>query len=268
MSLRSIQLTAVAIYGWYLLNIIIHAKYFSMLWGSDSGLGFDVRHSGLIENMVYHLSYAPQHAEIIAALHIACSACAMFSFQYVGFFRLAAWLTGWMLYYAAYYVFDSGYLLIQTFSFLLIFQRCDKSAQARDVNRLLTFALQAVLIIGYVASSAFKLSGEQWWNGTAFYYAMHLEYLTGTVLPDCWWANEIWISKCLSWGSLLYQLLFPIMIFWRRFTLLWLLMGVLFHLLTMVLFGLWGFGLAMLAAYFILLPEKWSQRLTLKAVRE
>ncbi|MFM7105494.1 MAG: hypothetical protein ACKOW8_08215, partial [Flavobacteriales bacterium] len=168
----------------------------------------------------------------------------------------------------AYYVFDSGYLLVQTFSFLLIFQRCDSSHFGWEINRFLTYALQVLLVLGYIASSAFKLSGQQWCDGTAFYYAMHLEYLTGSGLPKSWWANEIWISQCLSWGSLIYQLLFPIMIFWKRVTVLWLIIGAIFHVLTIALFGLWGFALAMLASYCILLPEKYAQRISLKAVRE
>lgn len=268
MKQRSIQLTAVAIYGWYLLNMLLHANYLDVLWGNHSWLGYDVRHSGVIENIVYHLTYAPQHAEIIIALHIVCATLAMFSFQWVGVFRWLAWLTGWMLYYAAYYVFDSGFLFVQTFSFLLIFQRTDNSHLSAGINRILSYALQAFLMVGYVASTAYKLCGEQWWDGTAFYYAMHLEYLTGSHLPDSYWANEIWISKCLSWASLLYQLLFPIMIVWKRTATTWLILGVIFHTLTMVLFGLWGFAFAMLAGYFILLPEKWSQYLSIRAIRE
>ena len=264
----SIQLTAVVIYGWYLLNMILHVGYFSMLWGGESWLGFDVRNSGLIENFIYHLSYAPHHAEVVIATHISCATVAMFTYRHVWIFRLIAWLTGWMLYYSAYYVFDSGFLVVQTFSFLLIFQRADRSELASDINRVLTYALQAMLVLGYIASSAFKLSGEQWWDGTAFYYAMHLEYLTGHELSTSGWAQELWISRCLSWCSLIYQLLFPIIVFWKRFTLPWLALGIVFHALTIVLFGLWGFAFAMMAAYCIFLPNDWSQRLTIKAVRE
>lgn len=263
-----IQLTGVAIYGWYLLNMILHIEYFSMLWGKDSWIRYDVRQSGLIENWVYHLTYAPDHANAIIAIHIVCSALGMFLFRYVGFFRLLSWLTGWLLYYSAYYVFDSGYLLIQAFSFLLIFQRTGNTRLSIGINQMLTHALQVMLVMGYIASSAFKLSGHQWWEGTAFYYALHLEYLTGSSLVNVWWANAPWVSKCLTWGSLLYQLLFPLMIYWQRYSRHWLILGIVFHLLTIVLFGLWGFAFAMLAGYCIFLPEKWAYRITLKAIHE
>lgn len=268
-STARIRLTAVFIFGWYLFNVAIHYPFINLLWGESNVFWRGSVRNGLIENLVYHLLYAPVNASRVISLHIISASISVFSFKYVGLFRFMAWLTGWMLYLPANGVFDSGMLVVQSFAFLLIFQQNGTDKLSHEINGMICWALVVILITGYIASSAFKLSGIQWWQGTAFYYSMHLEYLTGknfTFFID--FAKKLWVSKLFTWSSLLYQILFPIIIFSKRFAFKWVMIGVVFHLLTIVFFNLWGFAFAMIASYCILIPGEWAEKIGVKAIRE
>ncbi|MFM7105719.1 MAG: hypothetical protein ACKOW8_09385 [Flavobacteriales bacterium] len=264
----SLKLTAACIFGWYLFNVAFHYPYLSLLWGESNVFWRGSVRSGIVENFVYHLLYAPRNASSVISIHIISASLGIFSFRYVGLFRFIAWFSGWMLYLPAHDIFDSGMLVIQSFAFLLIFHQTGKDMLSSEINAMLRWSLIAVLIMGYVASAAFKLSGTQWWEGTAFYYSMHLEYLTGSDNPFVRLAQNIWLSKLFTWGSFLYQLLFPVIIFWKRYAVKWILLGVSFHLMTIVFYHLWGFAFAMIASYCIIIPEHWARRVKIKAVRE
>jgi hypothetical protein len=268
MKFSTLNFAAICVFGWYIFNFFFHYQFIPLLWGESNIFWRGAMHSGIVENFAYHLLYVPKDSELVLSVHLISASLGMFSFSHVWAFRFVAWLTGWMIYLSAYPVFDSGMLIIQSFAFLLIFHRTDDSDFSYSINRMIRAAMIAVLIMGYVASAAFKLYGTQWWNGSAFHYAIHLNYLTGDKISHASFFNSMMISRLFTWSSLLYQILFPLMILSQRTKKVWLVTGIIFHVCTIVFFHLWGFALAMIAAYSVIIPEEWLRKIDFTTIRE
>lgn len=263
-----IRLLAVMVFGWYLFNILLHVNYLELLWGSDAVFWRGPLPSGVVNNVLYRLSYVPSDAHWVLSIHIVSATLGMFTFSFAWIFRLLAWLTGWMLYLPVYPVFDSGMLCVQSFAFLLIFHRSNHSFFSQQVNRYLAIALTVTLAIGYLASTAYKVAGTHWLNGTAFYYACHLKFIAGSGNELGFFHSNDWISKLFTWSIMFYQFIFPIAVWFKKSSRLWLLIGVIFHLGTIFFFNLWGFAFAMLACYSVLLSDNFAANISLRAIRE
>jgi hypothetical protein len=61
----------------------------------------------------------------------------------------------------------------------------------------------------------------------------------------------------LNYGALLYQSIFPLLIWIKRIKAPLLVVGCLFHLGIAVMLNLWDFGMAMIVGYTLFLDEKW-----------
>ncbi|WP_322409903.1 HTTM domain-containing protein [Microbacterium invictum] len=115
-------------------------------------------------------------------------------------------------------------------------------------------AYQVILV--YVNSGILKLMGSEWREGSALYYAFHLDVfrvfpalsdLAGAVVP---------FVVVGSWVSVVAQIAFPVLLLWRptRYAALVVLMGM--HLSIGLLLGLWPFSLAMIALDLVFIRDR------------
>lgn len=128
------------------------------------------------------------------------------------------------------------------------------------INISIVFVRLQVAII-YLNSASAKLFVDEWSNGTALYYWLntpnlkfpdHLGFLFYPIITD-----EVWLP-ILTWGIILVEFFLFAGIFaknyYRRILLL---IGILFHFLIWILFGLFTFFLTMTAALILfLIPWK------------
>jgi hypothetical protein len=132
-------------------------------------------------------------------------------------------------------------------------------------NTVLVLCVYQILLV-YLVSSVLKLSGEEWLEGSAIYYALSLEQFH--VLPLL--SELVWQSTpgvmIATWIALWVQLLFPVLILWRpsRYVAIVLITGM--HLGIAVLLGLWPFSLAMIALDLLLVRDS-SWRKAARIVR-
>ncbi|PQZ96878.1 hypothetical protein CQ017_15960 [Arthrobacter sp. MYb224] len=104
------------------------------------------------------------------------------------------------------------------------------------------------IVIVYLISSYLKLIGENWIDGTGFFYAMNLQaYQIYPMINELLWQSSLFI-KISSWLTLIAQGGFVFFVIWRK-TRPWA-VAVLFTMhvgIAALLAGLWQFSLVMIA---------------------
>lgn len=103
------------------------------------------------------------------------------------------------------------------------------------------------IVVVYVVSGVWKLSGSAWLEGTALFYALRLEaFQVQPLLSELLWQSGLLITIA-TFVALWTQTLFPLAMLWRPTRAIALVALVLMHLGIALLLGLWSFSLAMIA---------------------
>ena len=69
--------------------------------------------------------------------------------------------------------------------------------------------------------------------------------------------DELWVAYFFSWAGMLYDILIPFLLVWKRTTYFGIVLVIVFHILTSILFPMIGmFPFIMLMAALVFLPEK------------
>ena len=122
---------------------------------------------------------------------------------------------------------------------------------AKDVLHLSAFwIIRLQLLAAYAVTGIQKLTGVHWLAGDA----MAIVATDGAYGPS-WLATVPLLAVLMNYAVLLFQLTFPIAVWWKRTRGWWMLMGVVFHLGTGLTFGILDMGLAFLVVY-----PAWSRR--------
>ncbi len=116
---------------------------------------------------------------------------------------------------------------------------------------LLLCRIQLALI--YLLSGFNKLTSEAWRSGDAIYSIANLEYLNNPALSFHF--NES-MAMVLAWGVILFELAFPVLIWFRRFRIPVLFLGVCFHIGIIFFLSLPDFGVVMILTYSLFLPSR------------
>ena len=162
---------------------------------------------------------------------------------------------------------NAGFNLLVIMLFILIFID-EKAVQTkhpklRVLNITITnFAFLAArlqVVILYFVASIYKLYGETWLNGTAFYYVLYTDTFSHPIVRD-WFIGNSFVVHFVSWFALGFQLLFPVLVWFKRTKPLMLIFGVLFHILIIIVNGIVDFGIIMLIMYLLFIPQKYFAR--------
>ena len=123
------------------------------------------------------------------------------------------------------------------------------------------------ILVVYVTSGIFKLQGEEWRNGTGFYYSLVLDvFRPFPGLSDLAWQVTLFVFVA-TFLSIWVQLLFPVFVLWRptRIVALVFLLGM--HFGIGLFLGLWPFSLAMIGLDLLFVRDRSWER-ALRWVRE
>jgi hypothetical protein len=111
--------------------------------------------------------------------------------------------------------------------------------------------IQIQLAVMYFASFCWKAKGNTWWNGTALYYALHLREVRQFPVPH--FIYQPLLLRLGSWSVLAFELLFPLLIWFRPFRKPVLVAGVVFHLCLEYCLNVPMFQWDVLASYVLFL---------------
>lgn len=121
----------------------------------------------------------------------------------------------------------------------------------KDVLNLGAFwIIRLQLLAAYAVTGIQKLTGSHWLAGDAMGIVA-----TDTAYGPAWLSSVPALAVIMNYAVLLFQLTFPMAVWWERTRGWWMLMGIVFHLSTGIAFGILDMGLAFLAVYPI-----WSRR--------
>ncbi len=242
------------VYFWFLINAMMLWGTKEYLWGAEKIFYRHGNASDFISNFFYQLIYDSHRFNLIFGLHLFGSAVGILDTKWNFVPRLIAWITGFMLYYSAIQVFNSGMLLMLSMAFFasFIYTRAQHPLRIVISNSARIAAITQLCIV-YIVATIYKLSGTQWLNGEALYYALQIDQFSSGFSKSI--ADQMWIFKILTYFGLLYQLLFPILIWIKKIRVYWLIPGLIFHLFIGAFMHLWDFALAMIFCYALFLPD-------------
>ena len=118
--------------------------------------------------------------------------------------------------------------------------------------------IQYQLAIVYLASFWWKIQGPAWRNGTALYYVINLREIRQFPLPH--FMHEMWLLRLGTWFALLFELMFPIFVWFKPFRKWIFVLGLAFHLGLEYTLNIPMFQWDMLAAYVLFVDAVWLQK--------
>lgn len=142
--------------------------------------------------------------------------------------------------------------LISIFLFLQVVFHFFKSMKNEMGMNFSIRVLQIQVCVVYLVSTLYKLYGEHWLDGSAIHHLMSNE-VYNLFYPV---KVDLWLSKIMVYSVLVYQCLFPLFIWIRKFKTVLIFVGVGIHLGIMLMMGLFFFSLVMIISYFLFMNLK------------
>ena len=230
-----------------------------LIWGEASLLKPVQQPDSLLVNATAILDHERAFALPAYYFMLAASLWCALGLRWNRALRLAVFGVSLMLYYAAMPVFNASLLLFHLFVFFSLGMDEDARTPARRLVSNVAFAaarLQLVLV--YAVAAGYKWSGAMWLDGSAVYYALMLDRYdalgVGGMLSGKWF-----ILTGLTYMGLAYQTAFPVLIWFKRFRTPLLIAAVSFHGCIAVVLNLPDFGIAMIFAYTVFLPNRYAE---------
>ena len=150
---------------------------------------------------------------------------------------------------------SGGDILLCLMLFYLIFISNNKAAKNRHlnevqnaVNRIFILLCKIQFVIVYAVSAIYKLQSPEWLNGSALQQILLIDEYSFSILQNAVCAAPF-LFKILTWLALLYQILFPFLIFIKRIKNYIIITGIVFHLFITFGMGLFNFSLIMICCY-------------------
>lgn len=125
--------------------------------------------------------------------------------------------------------------------------------------------IQYQLAIVYLASFWWKIQGPGWRDGTALYYVVNLREIRQFPLPIV--CHEAWLLHLGTWIALLFEIAFPILVWFTAVRKWILLVGLAFHLSLEYALNIPMFQWDMLSAYVLFIDPVQLELFSAKLVR-
>lgn len=255
-----------------LTDLIAHLPYADLLYGrfgiypEESLLDNIYLGSGLVQflNTIFSHSWAPQ---VILASMIAL--CCGYLFAERRLFWNIFFYAGMTIVQTRNYYFLDGSdgVVSVTMPFIILYyvkEVADWSffrgnqvwrQRLRTISGYAAFGLMIQVCVIYFFTGAHKVTKELWYNGTALYYAMRLDEFNATGL-NIWLTRSAFFVMASTYFTLLWELTFPLLI-WFRSTRYWVLgLGVMFHLGIYLLMRIEDFSWVMIGSYGVFVSDR------------
>jgi hypothetical protein len=245
----SVLLFQRALHGWVLLYLLTALPAMDMLWIEPispqlpyAGWRFDLVHP-------FGRILSPTVAPWVLVLALGLSLR--------GLFKPSRWWSALLLWvcfnglmHLAFMASSGGQQLMANMLFWNIPLSMGRNGGRAVLHGAAFWIIRLQLLLAYMVTGLHKLTGTHWPQGTAM----------GIVASDpafgpAWIAGGPALAMAITWAVLLFQLTFPLAMWWRRTRIPWMLAGVVFHLCTAWWMGIPEMGFAFIAAYAIWLSE-------------
>lgn len=120
-------------------------------------------------------------------------------------------------------------------------------------------AMRLQVVILYIVATYYKFTGETWVDGTAFYYVLYNDMYSHPFFASHFIDNTF-IIKSVSWFTLVFQLLFPVLVWIKKTKNSMLIAGVFLHVMIAWVMGIVDFGIIMILMYTLFNSEEMNTR--------
>jgi hypothetical protein len=130
------------------------------------------------------------------------------------------------------------------------------------ISNFAFFAMRLQVVFLYLVASYYKLQGETWIDGTAFYYVLYNDMYSHPWFKNIFIDNTF-VIKSVSWFTLLFQMLFPVLVWIKKTKNIMLMAGVFLHVMIAWVMGIVDFGVIMILMYTLFNSESFNSKLRL-----
>lgn len=243
-------------YAFVLYKVLVYLINFQVLFSEDRLILNPVKSLGFKTDLAYLLSN--HYSE--ALLRAAIISTALFAL--LGLLRKSTYVSNFILWFLVlnlsnflYPTLTAGdYLLNQLLFFNVFFSH--KPSRFGVINELKVaihnaglLAIKIQICFAYLFAAWFKFIDADWISGLAVYQTFQTPEYSNDLF------KEIPYSWCvvLNYATMLYQLCFPLLIWFRKYKVYLFLFGVTQHLLIAFGMGLFSFGIIMILCYILFL---------------
>ena len=121
-------------------------------------------------------------------------------------------------------------------------------------------ALKLQVVFLYLVASYYKMQGETWIDGTAFFYVLYNDMYTHPWFTNLFIDNTF-VIKSVSWFTLLFQLSFPVLVWIKKTKNVMLVAGIFLHVMIAWVMGIVDFGIIMILMYTLFNSETFNIKL-------
>jgi hypothetical protein len=235
-------------YAFLFIHTLILLPAASDIWGENQLVNFPGAVSSFLN--ILSIPFLSKNFYWIIALYLVVLLVGIFKPNRIIHFII--WYLYINLYYNAAAVQNGGNNLVALVLLYLAVNNSESKLQKSPLdillNNLSVIAARIQIAMMYAVAGIYKLTGETWTNGTALMYVFNnpeysLPYFSG------WMGQQFWLIDMVTNTTLLFQLLFPIAVWFlsvRKYV-LW--VGSLFHITIALYMGIFDFGIIMLIMY-------------------
>jgi len=177
---------------------------------------------------------------------------------FVYFFTVNLFLKGYL-------AFTGGEVLVNFLLFYLMFIHKRKGeGPFSDLQNILNNTFYWILLIQicilYFFSAFYKMYDPNWTSGEAIMYISRIDNYSSA--PFEWlFGDRLWLSMIATYLTLAYQILFPLLVWFKKVKTPFLIIGVVFHLGIAFGMGIFSFGIIMIIVYILFLDLKQIKRM-------
>ncbi len=156
------------------------------------------------------------------------------------------------------------------FMFYLCFtQSCERLSVINLIRKKKTFVQSDLLSSGvmrliqiqisviYAYTGFEKLKGVSWWDGTAIWSVLANPQFT--TMNFTFMRHFPWLIAIFGFLTVIFEIYFPAMMFWKKPRYIWLFMGFGMHFSIGVTMGIWAFSAVMVSTYFLFVEPKYLE---------
>jgi hypothetical protein len=238
---------------------LYHLTQVNFLFGENSYIYRRAQPFSGLHDLAYLLYGHPQFGLLFLVLAFVISLAGLLNHRWM-MSDLILWLLMVNIGYALYAGQSGGDLLLQQLLFFNVFISYateKKSLFSASLRHFLhnagASAVQVQICLLYAVAAIAKLGDPQWLTGTAVWQTsliQHFNLYSGPVFRHL----SAW-TKFLNYAVLIYQLLFPIIIWYKVFRKIFLLIGFVIYLYIAVFMGIMDFATVVLLGHVFFWPS-------------
>lgn len=255
---EQVKLFRKCIYAFLFIHTLILLPAGSDIWGENQLVNFPFSVSSFLN--ILNIPFLSKNFYWFILLYLVALLVGIFKPNRIIHFII--WYLYINLYYNAAAVQNGGNNLVALVLMYLAVNNSEskfaKSPLDILLNNLSVIAARIQIAMMYAVAGIYKLTGETWTNGTALMYIFNnpeysLPYFSG------WMGRQLWLIYLITYATLAFQILFPILIWLLpvRKYILWI--GSIFHIAIALFMGIPDFGIIMLIMYILFYTQKSTQ---------